>query len=60
MDTLIAKLLHGKFQSLLTSDGNDVGRSVCWLRQHLHSESESMLCAIQDQVMLHEYMRQRL
>jgi len=50
MDTLIAKPLHGKFQSLLTFDGIDVGRSMCWLRQHLHSESESTLCAIQDQV----------
>ena len=50
MGTLVAKPLHGKFQSLLTSDGINLSRSVCWLQQHLHSESESTLFAIQDQV----------
>jgi len=48
--SLIAKPLHGKFFSLLHSDAIDHKRSVRWLTQHLHSESESTVLAIQDQV----------
>ena len=50
MGSLLAKPLHGKFQSLLDSEEIDASLSTCWLRQHLHSESESTVCAIQDQV----------
>ena len=50
MDTLSAKPLHGRFQALLDSKGIDASRSMYWLHQHLHSESESTLCAVQDQV----------
>ena len=49
-DSLIAKLLHGKFQSLLYSEGIDTNGSTCWLHQLLCSESECMLCAVQDLV----------
>jgi len=40
MDTLVAKLLHGKFQALLSSNGMDSKRSTCWLQLLLHSESK--------------------
>ena len=48
--SLAAEPLHGKFFSLLQCDAIDQKRSVCWLNQHLHSESESTVLAIQDQV----------
>jgi len=50
-ESLSVKPLHGKYFSLLQSDGIDKRRSVCWLNQHLHSESESTVIAIQDQVL---------
>jgi len=46
-DKLLLKALYGKFLALLNSEGIDAGWSTCWLRQYLHSESES---TIQDQV----------
>ena len=47
---LVAKPLHGKFFSLLASCDIHKGKSTRWLYQHLHSESESTIFAIQDQV----------
>jgi len=49
-DSLTAKPLHGKYYTLLDSGDVDGRSSSGWLRQHLHSESESTVLAIQDQV----------
>ena len=49
-DSLTAKPLHGKYFSFLASSGVDNADSTRWLRQHLHSESESTIFAMQDQV----------
>ena len=50
MSSLIAKPLHGQFYSLLSNDLIDRHRSLCWLRHHLHSETESTVFAVQNQV----------
>ena len=48
--SLLSKPLHGKYTTLLQSDSVDGSGSSKWLQQHLHSESESTMLAIQDQV----------
>ena len=48
--SLLSKPLHGKYITLLQSDSIDKLGSCKWLQQHLHSESESTMFAIQDQV----------
>ena len=48
--SLLSKPLHGKYATLLRSDSVDGSGSSKWLQQHLHSESESTVIAIQDQV----------
>ena len=48
--SLLSKPLHGKYATLLQSDSVDGSGSSKWLQQHLHSESESTVIAIQDQV----------
>ena len=48
--SLLSKPLHGKYTTLLQSDSVDGSGSSKWLQQHLHSESESTVLAIQDQV----------
>jgi len=50
VDRLVAKPLHGKFFSLLTNHDGHKSKSTQWLCQHLYSESESTIFAIQDQV----------
>ena len=50
MSSLISKPLHGKYITLLQCGDVDKPGSARWLQQHLHSESESTVCAIQDQV----------
>ena len=47
---LCKKPLHGKFFSLMKSDSIKTSRSFQWLKHLLHSESESSIFAIQDQV----------
>jgi len=49
IDPLTAKPLHGKYSFLASSDV-DKADSTRWLRQHLYTESESTIFAIQDQV----------
>ena len=48
--SLLSNPLHGKYTTLLQSDSVDASGSSKWLQQHLHSESESTVLAIQDQV----------
>ena len=50
MSTLSTKSLHGWYYSLLNDSSIDKHRSMCWLKIHLHSETESTILAIQDQV----------
>ena len=51
LSTLLAKSLHGKFFSFVGLNVVvDKCRSFNWLKQHLHSETESTILAIQDQV----------
>ena len=51
LSTLLAKPLHGQFFSFVESNAEvDKCRSFNWLKQHLHSETESTVLAIQDQV----------
>jgi len=50
MSILSEKPLHGWFYSLLNDSSIDKHKSLCWLKSHLHSESESTILAIQDQV----------
>jgi len=50
IDSLTAKHLHGKYLSFLASSDVDKANSTRWLQQHLQSESESTIFAIQDQV----------
>jgi len=51
LSTLLAKPLHGQFFSFVESNVEvDKCRSFNWRKQHLHSETESTLLAIQDQV----------
>ena len=50
MSALFSKLLHGKYITLPQSDDVDKLGSAMWLWQHLDSESESTVFAIQDQV----------
>ena len=48
--SLLAKPLHGCFYSFLNTDAMDKQNSFMWLKQHLHSETESTIIAIQNQV----------
>ena len=49
-ETLKNKPLHGKFINWCGSNPVDLSRSFRWLCEFLHSESESTIFAIQDQV----------
>jgi len=49
-DGLCAKPLHGKFINWMQSANVNMDKNFQWLRQSLHSESESTLFAIRDQV----------
>ena len=49
--TLCAKPLHGKFFNYIRSDNVHATRSFYWLKYSLHSESESSIFAVQDQVL---------
>ena len=49
---LLSKPLHGKYIALLQSGSIDGSDSAKWLQQHLHSESESTVLAIRDQVIV--------
>jgi len=51
LESLSVKPLHGKFYSWFQSSNVDVARSFRWLHYSLHSESESTIFAIQDQVL---------
>ena len=48
--TLCEKPLHGKFFNHTRSENINASRSFLWLKHSLHSESESSIFAIQDQV----------
>ena len=50
MSALLAKPLHSQYFSFVSSDVVDKQSSFNWLRQHLHSETESTILAVQDQV----------
>jgi len=50
MSSLTSKPLHGKYITWLQSSDVDGPGSARWLQQHLHSESEFTVFAIQDQV----------
>ena len=51
MSSLLSKPLHNKYITLLQSDSvPDRSGSTTWLQQHLHSESESTVFAMQDRV----------
>ena len=50
INSLSATPLHGKYFSFLASSDVDKVASTRWLQQHLHSETESIILAIQDQV----------
>ena len=49
-NTLNSKLLHGNFVTWCCSNPVDLYRSFRWLGEFLHSETESTIFAIQDQV----------
>ena len=49
MSSIIDKPLHGQYYALLNKNSIDKTRSVCWLKSHVHSESESTILAIQNQ-----------
>ena len=51
LESLCAKPLHGKFYTWTQSADIDTSRNFCWLHHSLHSESESTVFAIQDQVL---------
>ena len=51
LEHLNDKPLHGKFYSWCFAGSVDPLRSFHWLNQYLHSESESTILAIQDQVL---------
>ena len=48
MSALLAKPLHRQYFSFVYSDLVDKQSSFNWLRQHLHSEIESTILAVQD------------
>ena len=50
MSALLAKPLHSQYFSFVNSDVVDKQSSFKWRRQHLHSETESTILAVQDQV----------
>ena len=50
-DQLCSKPLHGKFYSWCCSSGVEISRSFHWLSQSAHSETESTIMAVQDQVL---------
>ena len=50
MSALLAKPLHSQYFSFVNSDVVDKQSSFNWRRQHLHSETESTILAVQDQV----------
>ena len=49
MSAVVEKPLHGQYYALLNKNSIDKSRSMCWLKSHVHSESESTILAIQDQ-----------
>ena len=49
MSAVVEKPLHGQYYALLNKSPFDKSRSICWLKSHVHSESESTILAIQDQ-----------
>ena len=49
MSSLNIKSLHGQYYSLLNDGSVDKQKSLCWLKSHLHSETESTILAIQGQ-----------
>ena len=51
VDRLCGKPLHGKFFIYMRSDTIDASLSFRWLKHSLHSESESSIFAVQDQVL---------
>ena len=51
LNCLCAKPLHGKFINWARSDAVNTVQSFQWLRGSLHSESESTILAVQDQVL---------
>ena len=51
MSALLAKPLHGRYFSFVNSDVVDKRSSFNWLKLHLHSEIESTILAVQDQVL---------
>ena len=50
MSALLAKPLYGQYFSFVNSDLVDTQIGFNWLRRHLHSETESTVLAVQDQV----------
>ena len=50
VSVLLAKPLHGQYFSFVNSDMVDKQSSFNWLRQYLHSKTESTVLAVQDQV----------
>jgi len=59
-DSLVAKPLCGKYLSFLMSSNVDKGNSTRWLQQHLLSESESTILAVQDQVIVTRVYRAKI
>jgi len=49
--SLLEKPLHGHFYSFINTNTVDKQRSFVWLKQHLHSETESTIIAVQNQVL---------
>ena len=60
MSSLTAKPLHGQYYSLLNDNSIDKRRSIYWLNNHLHSETESTILAIQDQVIATRLIEARI
>ena len=47
--SLLEKPLHGRFYSFVDTEDVNKQKSFVWLKQHLHSETESTIFAIQNQ-----------
>ena len=58
--SLTAKPPHGRFFSLLDDQLIDRRGSLRWLKHHIHSETESIIFTIQDQVISTRVVRLRL
>ena len=50
MSALLANPLHSQYFSFVNLNMVDKQSSFNWVRQHLHSETESTILAVQDQV----------